>query len=61
MDSLATQSEWRTVTSYQSGLMRFSFDCAGMSYRTNTELRSAFVGVFYTISSNMIVVIQKKG
>jgi hypothetical protein len=60
-DSLATQSEWRTVTPYHSGLMHFSFDCAGMSYSTNTELGSAFVGVFYTISSNMIVIIQKKG
>jgi hypothetical protein len=61
-DILAAQSEWRTVTSYDSdGVMRFSFDCAGVSYSTNTELRSGFLGVFYMIGSNMIVIIQKKG
>jgi hypothetical protein len=61
-DVLATKSEWRTFTPYDSdGLMRFSFDCAGVSYSTNTELRSGFLGVFYTINSNMIVIVQKKG
>jgi hypothetical protein len=61
-DMLTTQSEWLTVTPYDSdGLMRFSFDCAGVGYSTNTELRSGFLGVFYTISSNMMVIIQKKG
>lgn len=58
---LATQSEWRTVTSYDTGQMHFSFDCAGLNYSTNTELQTGFLGVFYTISSNMIVTMQKKG
>lgn len=60
-DVLATQSEWRTATPYDSGTMRFSFECGGVSYGTNTELRSALLGVIYTISSNMTVTIQKRG
>jgi hypothetical protein len=61
-DTVATQSKWRTITPYDhDGMIRFSFDCAGASYSTNTELRSGFLGVFYTIHSNMIVTIEKKG
>jgi hypothetical protein len=60
-DILATRSEWRTVTPYDSGMMRFSFECGGTSYTTNTELRSAFLGVIYTISSNMIITAQTRG
>ncbi len=61
-DILATRSEWKTVTPYdRDGQLHFSFDCAGVSYSTNTELGSGFLGVFYRISSNMVVTIQKKG
>ncbi len=60
-DALAAQSEWRTVTPYGSGTMRFTFDSAGISYSTNTELNAGFLGVFYMISSNMVITIQKKG
>ena len=59
-DTLVTRSEWRTVTPYDSGIMRFTFD-SGMSYSTNTELRAGSLGVFYVISTNMIITIQKRG
>ena len=60
-DTLAAQSEWRTVTPYDSGLMRFTFDSAGMSYGTNTELNAGFLGVVYTINSNMMITLEKRG
>jgi hypothetical protein len=60
-ETLATQSKWRTVTPYDSGQIRFSFDCDGMSYSTNAELREGFLGIFYMINSNMIVTVEKKG
>jgi hypothetical protein len=61
VDVLATQSEWLTVTPYDNGIMRFSFECDGSRYTTNTELHSAFLGVIYTISTNMIVTVQTRG
>jgi len=60
-DTLAPLSEWRIVTPYDSGMMRFSFQCGGASYTTNTELHSAFLGVFYMISSNMLITVEQKG
>jgi len=60
-DTLVSQSEWRTVTPYDSGMMHFTFDSAGMHYSTNTELNAGFLGVFYMISSNMVITIQKRG
>lgn len=60
-ETLTKQSEWRITTPYDSGQMRLSFDCAGLSYSTNTGLRAGFLGVFYMINSNMIVTITKKG
>ena len=60
-DTLVSQSEWRTVTPYGSGMMRFTFDSAGMHYSTNTELNAGFLGVFYMISSNMVITIEKRG
>ena len=38
--------EWHTVTPYNSGMMRFAFDSAGINYRTNTELNAGFLGCF---------------
>jgi hypothetical protein len=60
-DTLVSQSEWRSVTPYDSGMMRFTFDSAAIHYSTNTELNAGFLGVFYMISSNMVITIEKKG
>jgi hypothetical protein len=59
-ETLATQSEWRAVTPYEAGIVRFTFDCGGITYSTNTELRVGFLGLFYMVHSNMTVTIQKK-
>jgi len=60
-DTLVSQSAWRTVTPYGSGMMRFTFDSGGISYSTNTELNAGFLAMFYTVSSNMMITVQKKG
>jgi len=60
-DTLVSQSEWRTVTPYDSSMMLFTFDSAGMHYSTDTELNAGFLGVFYMISSNMVITIEKRG
>ena len=60
-DALAPQSKWRTVTPYHEGEIYFSFDSAGVSYRTNVGVRTAFLGVFYTIGTNMIIRIETRG
>jgi hypothetical protein len=60
-DTLAPQSEWRTVTPYHEGEIWFSFDGAGVSYRTNVGVRAAFLGVFYTIGTNMIIRVETRG
>jgi hypothetical protein len=53
---------WLTGTPYDGdGTMRFSFDSAGVSYGTNTDLGSGFLGVIYTINSNMVITLQKRG
>ena len=60
-NTLAPQSQWRTVTPYHEGEIWFSFDSAGVSYRTNVGVRTAFLGVFYTIGTNMIIRVQMQG
>ena len=60
-DSLAPQTEWRTSTPYREGQIWFSFDSAGVSYRTNVEVRYAFLAVFYTIDTNMVIRVGRKG
>jgi len=60
-NTLVSQSAWRTVTPYESGMMRFTFDSAGISYSTNTEVNAGFLAVFYMVSSNMMITVQKKG
>jgi len=60
-DALAPQSQWRTVTSYHEGEIWFSFDSAGVTYRTNVGVQAAFLGVFYTIGTNMIIKVQMRG
>ena len=54
-DSLAPQSQWHTSTPYHDGEIWFLFDGAGVSYRTNVGVRAMFLGVFYTIGTNMIM------
>ena len=61
VETLATQSEWRTTTPYHEGEISFSFDSAGVSYHTNLAVRSAFLGVFYTIGTNLIIRVDTKG
>jgi hypothetical protein len=60
-DILAPQSQWRTVTPYHEGEIWFSFDSAGVSYRTNVGVRTAFLGMFYTIGTNMIIRLETRG
>ena len=60
-ETLAPLSEWRTVAPYDSGMMRFAFDSAGINYSTNTELNAGFLGLFFTINSNMMITVQKRG
>jgi hypothetical protein len=61
LDTLAAQSQWRTVTPYHEGEICFVFESAGQSYRTNVGVQAAFLGVFYTIGTNMIIRIQTRG
>jgi len=60
-DTLAPQSQWFTVTPYHEGEIYFSFDSAGVSYRTNVGVRAAFLGVFYTIGTNRSIRVETKG
>src|SRR5437588_6329977 len=57
--TLATDSEWQTVTPYQSGgLIQFSFVSASSNYvvhpNTGTNL-SGSCGIFFRVASNMLV------
>jgi hypothetical protein len=59
-DTLATQAEWRAVTPYQSGgSIHFSFESAGKGYDTNSEVRSGWLGLSYTIGTNMIISLRE--
>jgi hypothetical protein len=60
-DTLAPQSQWFTVTPYHEGEIYFSFASAGVSYRTNVGVRAAFLGLFYTIGTNMIIRVETRG
>jgi len=60
-DMLAAESVWRTATPYHEGEIWFSFYSSGVSYRTNAEMRSAFLGVIYTIGTNMIIRVETRG
>jgi len=59
-DRLAPQLQWRTVTPYHKGEIYLSFDNAGANYRTNVGVQSAFLGVFCTISTNMIIKVETR-
>jgi len=60
-DILAAESVWRTATPYHEGEIWFSFDSAGMSYRTNVAVHYAFLGLIYTISTNMLFRVETRG
>ena len=61
LNILAPQSEWRTHTAYHEGEISFSFDSAGVTYRTNVGVHNAFLGLIYTIGTNMIIKLESRG